>query len=184
MGRVSLVIEEVEIPEGVQVEIHSPATIKVKGKLGELVKNLSHTGARIELDGRKIIVKYPGSGRRAKSMIGTIVSLIKNMFTGVTQGYTYKLKVVSTHFPISVKIHKDTVTIENFIGERYARKAKIVGEGTKVKIQGEDIIVSGIDKQAVGQTAANIEAATKIGRKDLRKFLDGIYLFEKKVGVE
>lgn len=180
----SLLIEEVEVPEGVQVEVHRPATIKVRGKLGELVNNLSHIGVRIELDGRKIIVKYPGRGRRAKSMIGTVTSLIKNMFIGVTHGYTYKLKIVSTHFPISVKVQKDTVVIENFIGERYSRKAKIVGEGTKVKVQGEDIIVTGIDKQAVGQTAANIEAATRVRRKDLRKFLDGIYLFGKRVGME
>jgi large subunit ribosomal protein L6 len=125
-----------------------------------------------------------GKGKRAKSMIGTVTSSIKNMFTGVTEGYTYKLKIVSTHFPINIKVQGDTVIIENFIGERYTRKAKIVGADTKVKVQGEDIIVSGIDKQAVGQTAANIEAATRVRRKDLRKFLDGIYLFEKKVGID
>lgn len=179
-----LIVEEVEIPDGVDVEVSTPAIVKVKGKLGELVNNFSHTGAKIELDGRRILVKYLGRGRRAKSMIGTISSLIRNMFIGVTQGYTYKLKIVSTHFPISVKVQGDTVIIENFIGERHTRRAKIVGVGTRVRVQGEEIIVTGIDKQAVGQTAANIEAATKITRKDLRKFLDGIYLFEKKVGVE
>lgn len=180
----SLIIKEIEVPEGVQVEVSSPAIIKVKGRLGELVNNLSHTGAKIELDGRKILIKYPGRGKRAKSMIGTITSSIRNMFTGVTNGYTYKLKIVSTHFPINVKVQKNIVIIENFIGERYTRRAKIVGADTKVKVQGEDIIVSGVDKQAVGQTAANIEAATRVRRKDLRKFLDGIYLFEKKVGVD
>ncbi|MEM1583680.1 MAG: 50S ribosomal protein L6 [Nitrososphaerota archaeon] len=180
----SQVVEEVEIPEGVQVEINSPATIRVRGRLGELVNDLSHTGAKFKLDGKKIIIKFMGKRRRAKSMIGTITSLLENMFKGVTQGYTYKLKIVSTHFPINVKVQKDVVIIENFIGERYQRKARIVGEGTKVKVQGEDIIITGIDKQAVGQTAANIEAATKIKRKDLRKFLDGIYLFERKVGME
>lgn len=180
----SLIVREVEIPEGVQVEVSSPAIIKVKGRLGELISNLSHTGARIELDGRKIVIKCPGKGKRAKPMIGTVTSSIKNMFTGVTEGYTYKLKIVSTHFPINVKVQRDTVIIENFIGERYTRKAKIIGADTKVKVQGEDIIVSGIDKQAVGQTAANIEAATRVRRKDLRKFLDGIYLFEKRVGID
>ncbi|MCS7126715.1 MAG: 50S ribosomal protein L6 [Aigarchaeota archaeon] len=179
-----LIEEEIVIPEGVQVEVSPPALIKVKGKLGELVNDLSHTRASIELEEGKLRVKYWGRGRRAKSMLGTIKSILKNMFTGVSQGYTYKLKIVSTHFPINVKIHGDTVIIENFIGERYARKAKIVGRGTRVKVQGEDIIITGIDKQAVGQTAANIEMATKITRKDLRKFLDGIYLFEKRVGME
>lgn len=180
----SLLVEEVEIPEGVQVEVSSPATIKVKGRLGELINDFSHTGARIELEGGKILIKYLGRGRKAKSMIGTITSLIRNMFIGVTKGYTYKLKIVSTHFPINVKVQGDMVIVENFIGERHSRKAKIVGAGSRVRIQGEDIIVTGIDKQAVGQTAANIGAATKITRKDLRKFLDGIYLLEKKVGME
>ncbi|MEN2974751.1 MAG: 50S ribosomal protein L6 [Candidatus Caldarchaeales archaeon] len=178
-----LMVEELVVPEGVQVEVTPPAIVKVRGRLGELVNDLSHTRTKIELEGEKIKIRFLGKGRRAKSMLGTITSTLKNMFTGVTQGYTYKLKIVSTHFPINVKVQGDTVIIENFIGERYTRRAKIVGQGTRVKIQGEDIIVTGIDKQAVGQTAANIEKATKITRKDLRKFLDGIYLSEKSVGM-
>jgi len=178
-----IVTEEVQIPDEVHVEITSPALIKVRGKLGELVKDLSHTGARLELAERKIIIKCMGKGRRLKALLGTIKAILRNMFIGVTQGYTYKMKIVTTHFPMNVKIQGDTVIIENFIGERYARKAKIVGPGTKVEVRGEDVIITGIDKQAVGQTAANIESATKIRRKDPRKFLDGIYLFEKKVGV-
>jgi large subunit ribosomal protein L6 len=73
------------------------------------------------------------------------------------------------------------VLIENFIGERYARRADIVGD-VKVTVKQDEVIVSGIDKEAVGQTAANIEQATKISRKDPRKFLDGIYVAEKVVG--
>jgi len=50
-------------------------------------------------------------------------------------------------------------------------------------VKGEDVIVTGIDRQAVGQTAANLELATKIKQKDLRKFLDGIYIYERRIGI-
>ncbi|MDW8021716.1 MAG: 50S ribosomal protein L6 [Nitrososphaerota archaeon] len=177
-------VEEVAIPDGVEVHVEPPAKIKVKGRLGELEKDFSHAAVNLELDSGKILVKFLGKGRKAEAMIGMITSLIKNMVIGVSRGFTYKLKVVASHFPISVKVKGDAVLIENFIGEKFPRVAKIVGNGTKVQVKGEDVIVMGIDKEAVGQTAANIEKATRIREKDLRKFLDGIYLYEKKEGWE
>lgn len=177
-------VERVEIPDGVEVEVSPPAKIKVKGKLGELQKDLTHMGVRLEKEDGAVLVKLYGKGRRMKSMIGTAKSIVKNMIIGVTQGFTYKMKIVASHFPMSVKVQGNQVVIENFIGERWARKAKIVGAGTKVEVKQEDVIIKGIDKEAVGQTAANIEQATKIRGKDARKFLDGIYIYEKKVGME
>ena len=177
-------VEEIEVPEGVVVEIEGSSRIRVKGKLGQVMKDLSHANVKLELASNKIFVKLVGRGRRAKALIGTIRSIIENMIVGVTQGFTYKMKIVASHFPITVKVQGDTVYIENFIGERAPRIAKIVGEGTRVEVRGEDVIVKGVDKEAVGQTAANIEQATRVRRKDPRKFLDGIYIYEKKVGME
>ena len=177
-------VEEIEVPEGVVVEIEGSSRIRVKGKLGQVVKDLSHANVKLELASNKILVKLVGRGRRAKALIGTIRSIIENMIVGVTQGFTYKMKIAASHFPITVKVQGDTVYIENFIGERSPRIAKIVGEGTRVEVRGDDVIVKGVDKEAVGQTAANIEQATKVRRKDPRKFLDGIYIYEKKVGME
>ncbi|MCD6236304.1 MAG: 50S ribosomal protein L6 [Thaumarchaeota archaeon] len=177
-------VREIEVPEDVQVEIRGESVIKVKGKLGELEKDLSHADVTIEKDSNVIRVKFLGKGRKAEALIGTIASIIRNMITGVREGFTYKMKIVASHFPMSVKVQGDKVLIENFIGERTPRIAKIVGSGTKVEVRGDDVIVKGIDKEAVGQTAANIELATKIRGKDPRKFLDGIYVYEKKVGLE
>ena len=177
-------VEEVEIPEGVEVQIRDSAKIWVKGKLGELEKDLSHANVKLEVNSNKVIVKLLGKGRRAEALIGTIRSIVRNMMIGVTQGFMYKMKIIASHFPMSVKVKGDMVFIENFIGEKYPRKAKIVGAGTRVEVKGDDVIVKGIDKEAVGQTAANIELATRIRRKDPRKFLDGIYVYEKKVGWE
>jgi large subunit ribosomal protein L6 len=177
-------VEEVEIPEGVVVEIEGSSKIRVKGKLGQVAKDLSHVNVKLELVSNKILVKLMGRGRRAKALLGTIRSMIENMIVGVTRGFTYKMKIVAAHFPITVKVQGDTVYIENFIGERSHRIAKIVGEGTRVEVRGEDVIVKGVDKEAVGQTAANIEQATKVRKKDPRKFLDGTYVYEKKVGMD
>jgi large subunit ribosomal protein L6 len=104
------------------------------------------------------------------------------MITGVTKGFTYKLKIVFSHFPISTKVKEKTFLIENFTGERCPRKAKIIGN-VQVKIEGEDIIVQGINLEEVSQTAANIEQSTKVKKKDPRIFLDGLYVFEMAEGM-
>jgi large subunit ribosomal protein L6 len=104
------------------------------------------------------------------------------MITGVTKGYTYKLKIVFSHFPISVKVQDKTVLIENFTGERKARRVTTLGD-VRIKIETEDIIVEGINLEDVSQTAAKIEQATRVRRKDPRVFLDGIYVYEKTEGV-
>jgi len=104
------------------------------------------------------------------------------MVKGVTKGFTYKLKKVYSHFPINVKVEPGKVLIENFIGERSPRIAKIVGN-VKVIVKGDDIEVQGLNLEEVSQTAANIEQATKIKKKDPRVFLDGIYIYEKTEGM-
>jgi large subunit ribosomal protein L6 len=105
------------------------------------------------------------------------------MITGVTKGFTYKVKIVFSHFPISVKLKDKAILIENFTGERSPRKAKIIGN-VQVKILSEDIYVQGMDLEEVSHTAANIEQATKVKRKDPRIFLDGLYIYEKSEGME
>jgi large subunit ribosomal protein L6 len=104
------------------------------------------------------------------------------MVTGVTKGYTYKVKVVYAHFPISVKTKGDEILVENFVGERSPRVAKIV-RACKVSVEGDDVVIKGVSVEDVGQTAANLEQATKIKRKDQRVFLDGLYIYEKSEGM-
>ena len=103
---------------------------------------------------------------------------IKNMIRGVTSGFEYKMKTVYSHFPIKTSVEGNDFVIQNFLGERYARKASIL-EGVKVVVKGDDITVTGIDKEKVGQTVANIERATKVRNRDIRVFQDGVYLINK-----
>ncbi len=170
------------MPAEVEVSLEG-RKITVKGPKGTLTRDFSHEPVSIELDGKLVKTWAEWPRKKESALVGTINSHIQNMITGVTKGFTYKLKIVFSHFPISVKLKEKTVLVENFTGERSPRKSKIIGE-VKVKIQGEDIIVQGINLEDVSQTAANVEQATKVKRKDPRIFLDGLYVFEQVEGME
>ncbi|MGQ9530397.1 MAG: 50S ribosomal protein L6 [Candidatus Bathycorpusculaceae bacterium] len=172
----------IQIPEDVEVTIQG-RKITVKGVKGTLTRDFSYAPIHIELDGKTIRVWAEWPRKREAALVGTIHSHIQNMITGVRKGFTCKLKIVFSHFPISIKVKDKTVLIENFTGERSPRKAKIIGD-VQVKVQSEDIIVQGINLEDVSQTAANIEQATKVKRKDPRVFLDGIYVYERIEGME
>ncbi|HLE65245.1 MAG TPA: 50S ribosomal protein L6, partial [Candidatus Bathyarchaeia archaeon] len=113
-------------------------------------------------------------------MLGTAAAHVRNMIKGVTKGYKYSLRTVYAHFPVTVKVDEKarTLRIENFTGEKTPRFAQIL-DSVKVTVKGEDIFVEGTDLKAVSQTAANIQNATRIKKKDQRVFLDGIYVFQK-----
>ena len=154
--------EEIEIPEGVEVIIEDEFT---------------YPNVTISKEDNLVVLETAFPKKKDKSMIGTTRAHINNMITGVTDGFTYHMKIVFAHFPMAVKVQdkEKIVTIENFIGERHPRSSKIVGDA-KVQVKGDEVIITGINKEDVGQTMANLEQATKIRGKDPRVFQDGIYL--------
>ena len=172
--------EVVEIPENVEVSVDG-LKVTVKGPKGELIRDFSHArNVIIRVEDNKVIVETFFANRRRKALVGTIASHIENMIRGVTKGYRYKLKIIYSHFPVTVQVDEKNrvVRIKNFLGEKADRIAKIVGDDVKVTVKGDDIIVEGIDIEHVGQTAANIELATKVKDKDRRVFVDGIYIYD------
>ena len=171
----------IPIPEGVVVNIDGHK-VTVRGGKSTLTRDFSHAAVSLETDGKTVRVWAQWPRKKEASLVGTIESHIKNMITGVTKGYTYKLKIVFSHFPITVKVQGKFVLIENFTGERRARRIKILGD-TKVKVEAEDIVVEGLNLEEVSQTAANIEQATRVRGKDPRVFLDGLYVYERNEGV-
>ncbi len=171
---------EVPMPEGVTASLDG-RTLTVKGKLGQSRKHFDKVNINISVQDNKVLISPFSEKKKDNVIINTVLSLVNNMVTGVTKGYTYRLKVVYAHFPISVKTKGDEIHVENFVGERSPRVAKIVGD-SKVTIDGDDIIVKGVSAEDVGQTAANVELATKIRRKDQRIFLDGVYIYQKEGG--
>jgi len=173
---------EILIPENVKVEFHDNV-LSVDGKLGKLKKNITKIPVGLSIQDKKVLIRPLGKRKRDLAIINTTKSIIVNMITGVEKGFTYKLKIVSAHFPMSVKLKGDKVNIENYFGERSARTSQVVGDTTKVTVAGEDVIVQGPSLEDVSQTAANIELSTNMKRKDHRVFLDGVYVYSKEVGI-
>ncbi len=174
----------IKVPDDVEAILEG-RKITIKGPKGTLTRDLSKAPVSIAMNGKNIKIWATWPSKRESAMVGTVYAHINNMIVGVREGFTYKLKIVFSHFPISVKVDEKnkTILIENFTGERAPRKAKIIGDA-KVKVVGDDVIVQGINIEEVSQTAANIEQATKIKKKDPRIFLDGIYLYERREGMD
>lgn len=162
------------IPAGVTVTIDGD-NVTVKGAKGELTRRMYHPAINISVEDGHFIVATESTRRSVKALVGTYDALVKVMAHGVSEGYEYHMKIVYNHFPIQVKVNPTEVVIGNFLGEKQARIAKIV-EGVKVKLQGDELILTGINRETIGNTAANIEQACKVRNRDPRVFQDGIYL--------
>ena len=174
--------DEVIIPEGVKVK-QNKHMLAFEGPLGKTFKSFRSIPVNIEIKENKILLKAIGSKKRDYSILHTSRSIIRNICEGLIVGYTIKMKVVFAHFPITVKVEGKKILIQNFQGERAARTTHIVGN-TKVIPKGEDVILTGEVWTDITQTAANIELKTKVKNKDHRVFLDGIYSYDKKKGIE
>ena len=161
----------------VQVEIQG-LKVSVSGKKGSLSRDftspLYDKYVKVEKteDGAK--VSSTKDTRPVKAAVGMIAAMKQTLAKGVAEGYEQKLKIVYMHFPVTVKVAGKEVVITNFLGEKSPRKAPIIGD-TKVEIKGDEIVVAGIDKEQVGQTASNLETATRITARDRRVYQDGIF---------
>lgn len=171
--------KEVAIPDGVEVRQEGPE-IAVKGPKGELRRRFSHSSIAVAIGDRQVVftVTAKREDRRLRALIGTWKAHTRNMIIGVTQGWEARMKTVYSHFPVRVGVEGRTVVIHNFIGEKRPRLSKFIGNVT-VDVKKDDIIVTGISKEEVGQTAANIELATKVTGRDKRIFQDGCYITQK-----
>jgi large subunit ribosomal protein L6 len=156
----------VEIPNGVNVALNKDS-FTVSGSNGKVTYKFKDVSLSLD-SGR---VKISGE---EKVQVNTTQALLKSAIKGVMEGYTMKLQMVYAHFPFTLEQKGSVIYIKNFLGEKKPREAKIVGD-TKIKVEKEFIILSGPDKYAVGQTAANLKSATRIKDKDPRVFQDGIY---------
>lgn len=174
---VQIVENTVEIPDDVNLTLHGKK-VAVTGDNGTVERDFSHAKLNIDYEDRVLRIWVENPRKKERALVGTLSSHVRNMIKGVTEGFTYRLKIVFIHFPMNIQVQGNRVIINNFIGEQNVRKAKIM-PNVQITMDGDDIIVTGNDIENVGQTAANIQQATHIRNKDLRKFLDGIYVYMK-----
>lgn len=174
---VQIVENSVTVPEDVDLTLDGHK-VAVTGANGKVERDFGH--AKLSLDYQERVFRVWAENPRKKqaSLVNTITSHVSNMIKGVTEGFTYRLKIVFIHFPMNFQFRGNKIIINNFVGEQKPREATIL-EGVQVHVEGDDIIVTGPDIEKVAQTAANIQQSTHIRNKDLRKFLDGIYVYKK-----
>ena len=167
----------VEIPEGVEVTINENDFV-VKGKGKELSRNFDLGKISAIVKDGKVILTAKGATRRESKMIGTTWAHLKNMIKGIGEEFVYELEICNVHFPMNVKVDGDKIMIKSFLGETTQRIAKILAN-VNIDIKGSKITVSSNDIEAAGQTAANLEKATRLTGRDRRIFQDGIFITAK-----
>ena len=178
MVKLDRIEHTIELPEGVSATLDG-ITLKVNGPNGNLEREYHSSTLKLMVESDKVIVQVDLPRRKDKALAGTWNAHINNMVKGVTSGFKYNLKALYSHFPMTLKIEGNELVVNNYFGERVPRRAKIL-QGVDVKVQNKvEIVVSGSDKELVGQTAANIERCATVKNRDRRVFQDGIYLLSK-----
>ena len=169
--------QEIEIPEGVEAIIKENNLI-LKGKEGENSREFNLNKINLEKKDKKIIFSCEKATKKEKKMINTSAAHIKNMIHGVQKKFEYKLKICSSHFPMTVKFEENKAIIKNFLGEKVDRKVELP-KNVEIKIDKDIITIFSTNKELAGQAAANLEKVTKIRGRDKRVFQDGIYIINK-----
>jgi large subunit ribosomal protein L9e len=179
--------ELLEIPEGVKVSIKT-RTVTVEGPRGKLVKDLGHLAVNFTQPKKNVIsIEIHHGNRKNVATLRTVRTLINNLIVGVTKGFKYKMRYVYAHFPINVNLEQNNETglweveIRNFIGEKIVRRI-VMQAGVECEIsknQKDELVLFGNSLEAVSQSAADIQQICRVRNKDIRKFLDGLYVSEK-----
>lgn len=159
----------------------------MQGPRGTLTKDFKHLAVDVflsEVDGKKTLHVDCHFGKKKNlSTIRTCISHVKNLFTGVTKGFEYKMRLVYAHFPINVNIEKQgqLVELRNFLGEKRVRSVPML-PGVKIaRSDGvkDELVLSGNDLENVSRSAALVKQSCRVRVLDIRKFLDGVYVSEK-----
>eukprot|EP01086_Lenisia_limosa_P017397 TRINITY_DN8588_c0_g1_i1.p1 TRINITY_DN8588_c0_g1~~TRINITY_DN8588_c0_g1_i1.p1 ORF type:complete len:188 (+),score=76.31 TRINITY_DN8588_c0_g1_i1:112-675(+) len=171
-----------KIPADVTVTCKS-RVITVTGPRGKLVRNMKHIRAQMSANKASFNITLNSCKKKEKALLRTVCSHVSNMITGVTKGYKYSMRCVHAHFPINANFVDDgkQVEIRNFLGEKRVRRIKMVdgviaSRNPKTKDQ---IDLEGNSLEDVSLMASQIHGCTLVRNKDIRKFLDGIYVQTK-----
>ena len=167
----------IDIPESATASLER-LDLTIDGPEGSVTRRLWYPNVTVALEDETVVIETDAEDAKTRSTVGTFESHVANMIHGVLEGWEYEMEVFYSHFPMQVSVQGEEVVIENFLGETAPRRTTIHGD-TEVQVDGETITLSGPDKEAVGQTAADIEQLTRVSGKDTRVFQDGVYVTHK-----
>lgn len=171
------IVKKIDVPEGVTVS-YEQKVFTAKGPKGEVSKGIFFPSVAIDVQPTEVTVTAENAGKTKKKLIGTTAAHIKNVVEGALNGFVYKLKVCSGHFPMTASLSGDTLSVRNYLGEKVPRVLKLK-QGATVKVDGDIITVESPNKELAGQVAADIEQLMRITNRDRRIFQDGIFIIEK-----
>eukprot|EP00276_Gloeochaete_wittrockiana_P003232 CAMPEP_0184643694 /NCGR_PEP_ID=MMETSP0308-20130426/524_1 /TAXON_ID=38269 /ORGANISM="Gloeochaete witrockiana, Strain SAG 46.84" /LENGTH=187 /DNA_ID=CAMNT_0027071791 /DNA_START=32 /DNA_END=595 /DNA_ORIENTATION=+ len=179
--RLTHATHSVDIPEGVTVTIRS-REVTVVGPRGTLNRSFKHLPSHIHVADGKVVVEIWFGDKKHVACVRTICSHINNLILGVTKGFEYKMRLVYAHFPVSAAISDDGKIIQviNFLGEKINRTVHML-DGVTVRSSDvkDEIVLTGNDLEKVSQSASKIHHIARVKEKDIRKFLDGVYVSQK-----
>jgi large subunit ribosomal protein L6 len=172
------VLLEIKIPE--EISVKQDGNVLIFKNSSEEVKKTMNEKFKTKLNENKITLERKNAGKSERKIIGTARAHIKNIIKGLTEKFTYKLQVLSVHFPTTVSIDNSTneLVVKNFLGEKIDRRIKLI-PGADIKINKDIIEITASNKELAGQNAANMEKMTRVRKRDRRIFQDGIYIIEK-----
>ena len=174
--------EKIEIPKGVTVEVKS-RVVSVKGPKGTLVKSFKHIKAEVEVNKKEnaVYIHIYMTTYKQGAVLFTLRSHIYNMIQGVSTGYRYKMHEVHKYFPIDLQVKDNSVHIIKYLGQRDIKVIPLPEgiKGSKNPKDAGEIYLDGCDNELLGQTCSKIYQSCYPKNKDIRKFLDGIFISER-----
>ena len=181
MPKLDHISHSIALPEGASASIAGDViTVSKDGQ--SLSREFRHHKVEVRVVNGDLEVFVNLPRRSDKALAGTWAAHLRNMALGIDEGFEYRLKAVFSHFPMSLKVDGKQMIINNLFGEKVPRVAKLPWSPAEVEVRVEnktDVVVRGADREKVGQTAANIERACRIKKRDRRVFQDGIYIVSK-----
>mmetsp|Transcript_67777 Transcript_67777/g.209578 ORF Transcript_67777/g.209578 Transcript_67777/m.209578 type:complete len:189 (+) Transcript_67777:84-650(+) len=173
--------ESIKVPKGVTITIKAKK-VEVKGKHGTLTRDFKHMPIELWVGnaGKEVKARMYFAKSKQLSMLRSVCSHINNLFDGVQKRFEYRMRLVYAHFPINANITNNGTTVElrNFLGEKIVRTVNML-PGVKVEKSSQtkdELVVSGTDIDLTSRSAALIRQSCLVKNKDIRKFLDGIYV--------
>ncbi len=170
---------EINIPEKINVKLDNNI-LNVKGPQGEIEKEFKSKLINISMKDKIIYLETINERKNSLSILNTTKSLIENMFSGTEKKYTYVLRGVYSHFPLTLSVKGDNFVINNYLGEKNVKTVKIP-KNVEVSIKGKEVYIKSVDKALAGNIAGLIENSAKVLNRDRRIFQDGIYIITKGV---
>mmetsp|Transcript_16723 Transcript_16723/g.32348 ORF Transcript_16723/g.32348 Transcript_16723/m.32348 type:complete len:195 (-) Transcript_16723:503-1087(-) len=175
------------VPDGVTLNVKS-RVVDVSGPRGKLTKSFTHLDVDMYLvtsEEKQTVLKVDVWFGKKKTIaaVRTVCSHVANMIAGVTKGFRYTMRFVYAHFPINANIDGPgkNIEIRNFLGEKRVRRIEML-EDTKIARSDDvkdQLVLTGNNIEAVSRTCALIHQSCLVKNKDIRKFLDGIYVESK-----